>query len=98
MRFVSDRGLAAPPPSVLSDFYKQEFIKHRECLEQQRAYYSERAISEVEEALARVLAKLDQLCAKENAGEVVSRLLRKFDLLTGLSAFSAWSDHPSRRH
>jgi hypothetical protein len=98
MRFVSDRHPAAPPVTVLADFYRQEFIKHRQCLEQQRAYYSERAIHEMEEALSRILGQLDHLCTKENADQVMGRLLRTFDLLTGLSAYSAWSDQPPRLH
>lgn len=98
MRFVSDRHPAAAPVNVVADFYRQEFIKHRKCLEEQRAYYSERAIHEMEEALSHILAHLDQLCTKSNADQVMGKLLRKFDLLTGLSAYSAWSDQPPTRH
>jgi hypothetical protein len=29
---------------------------------------------------------------------VLGRLLRKFDALTGLSAYTTWSDHPPRFH
>jgi hypothetical protein len=98
LRFVSDRHPTSPPVSLMADFYRQEFIKHRQCLEQQRAYYSERAINQMEEALARVLAQLDTLCTKENADQVVGKLLRTFDLLTGLSAYSAWSEQPPTLH
>jgi len=40
-------------------------------------------------ALSRIMAQLDQLCAKKDADQVIGRLLRKIDLVTGLSA---WSD------
>jgi hypothetical protein len=97
MRFVSDRHPAAPPVN-LADFYRAEFIKHQQCIERQRAYYSERAMQDVEEALARVLSELDHLCTKQNADEVVGRLLKSFDLVTGLSAYSTWSDQPTKLH
>lgn len=77
------------PTSLLTDFYREEFIKHQRCLEQQREYYSADAITEAEAALARILARLEQLCCKDDVDQVVSRLLRQLDLVTRLSA---WSD------
>jgi hypothetical protein len=95
-RFLTaHRPLSAQiPPASLTDFYREEFLKHKRCLEQQREYYSERAILDVEAALARILGELDRLCTQQNADQVVSRLLRQIDLLTGLSA---WSD-PKNAH
>ena len=89
-RFLTDsrpqgQGVFRP----LSDFYREEFIKCQRCLEQQREYYSERTISDVEQALTRVMSELDRLCTKGDAEKIVSRLLRQFDVVTGLSA---WSD------
>jgi hypothetical protein len=92
-RVVSPVGvLSAPVPTT--DFYREEFLKHRQCLAQQREYYSERAISDADLAIARVLNQLEHLCAKADADQVMSILLRKFDVVTGLSA---WSD-PSQLH
>jgi hypothetical protein len=86
-RFVSpDRVSSA---AFLSDFYREEFLRHRACLAQQREYYSERAITDADGAIARVLNELDRLCAKDDADTLISELLRKFDLVTGLSA---WDD------
>lgn len=76
-------------PRMRSNFYREEFLKHRQCLRQQREYYSEHAITSVEAALARILSQLEQLSAKDDADQVVSRLLRKFDVVTGLSG---WTD------
>ena len=73
----------------LSDFYREKFAKCQRCLEEQREYYSERTISDVEQALTLVLSQLDGLCTKGDADKVVSSLLRQFDVVTGLSA---WSD------
>jgi hypothetical protein len=80
--------------SVPADFYRQEFIRHRECLAAQREYFSERAITDADAALARVLGQLEQLCAKDDADQVIGELLRKFNAVTGLSG---WSD-PKQLH
>jgi hypothetical protein len=91
-RFVSPVGISSAP--VLADFYRAEFLKHRECLAQQREYYSERAITDADGAIARVLNELEHLCAKDDADKVIGTLLRKFDVVTGLSG---WND-PKNYH
>lgn len=77
------------PVTTITDFYREEFLKHRRCLEEQREYYSDSAITSVEQALTRIISQLEDLSAKEDADQVVSRLLRKFNVVTGLSG---WSD------
>jgi len=84
----------ARPASVfasasLTDFYREEFLKHRRCLEQQRDCFSDVAVEELDAALARVMGRLDTLCRRHDCNQVVSDLLKQFDVLTGLSA---WSD------
>ena len=92
-RFVTDsRPISAQHP--ITEFYREEFVKHHSCLQQQRPYYSESAITDVEAALTKILAQLEQLSTQANAPQVVSSLLRKFDVVTGLSA---WSD-PKQSH
>jgi hypothetical protein len=92
-RFLTDSRPQGEPvfhsAHSVSSFYREEFLKCRECLEQQREYYSERAINDVEQALLNVMAQLDRLCTTDDADQVVSRLLRQFDVITGLSA---WTD------
>ena len=87
-RFVTDsRPISALHP--ITEFYRQEFARHHRCLQQHRPYFSEGAITDVETALARIMGELEQLCLQDNAGELVSGLLKKIDGVTGLSA---WSD------
>src|ERR1051325_2255052 len=74
--------------SSVSNFYREEFVKCQRCLEQQREYYSERAITDVERALMKVMSELDHLCTKSDAAQVVSQLLREFDVVTGISAWT----------
>jgi hypothetical protein len=78
----------------IAEFYKEEFAKHRRCLQRHRPYFSEGAITDVEAALTRIMGQLEQLCAKDNADEVVSSLLKQFDVVTKLSA---WAD-PQHSH
>ena len=78
----------------LSDFYRNEFIRHRECLKLQREYFSERAITDADAALARVIGRLDQICEKDGGDQLICKLLRQFNAVTGLSG---WSD-PQKLH
>ena len=93
-RIVSSGRVPNAHVSVPADFYRQEFIKHRECLARQREYFSEGAISDADQALARVLNELEHLCASDNADQLIASLLRKFNAVTNLSA---WSD-PKQLH
>jgi len=86
-RLVTEsRPISAQHP--IAEFYREEFIRHRRCLQRQRPYYSESAITDVEAALAKVMAQLEQLSTQEDAPQLVSSLLKKFDVVTGLSAWS----------
>ena len=91
-RVVDPSRVSSVP--VLSDFYRQEFLKHRQCLARQREYYSERAITDADGAISRVLNELENLCVRDDADAVITSLLRKFDVVTGLSA---WTD-PKNYH
>jgi hypothetical protein len=89
MARVTDRRVSNAPVCLPSDFYREEFLKHRECLALQREYFSERAITDADAALARVLNQLEQLCAQDDAEQLIGKLLRQFNAVTGLSG---WSD------
>lgn len=92
-RFATDsRPISASHPII--EFYREEFLKHGRCLQEQRQYYSESAITDAETALARIISDLEHLSSKANAPQLVSSLLKKFDVVTGLSA---WSD-PKQTH
>ena len=80
---------AAPPSvSTLIDFYREEFLKHQKCLQAQREYFSAQAIENAENALLKIIADLDRLSEQTNAEQVVARLLKEFDVVTGLSGGS----------
>ena len=92
-RFATEmRPISAPSP--VTEFYREEFLKHHRCLQQQRPYYSETAITDVEEALTKIFSELEHLSTQEDAPQLVASLLKKFDIVTGLSAWSV----PKRTH
>src|SRR3954462_8462805 len=80
------RPISAQHP--ITEFYKEEFIKHRRCLEQQRAYYSEGAITDVETAITKVISQHESPSSQANAPQLVSALLKQSDDVAGRSPFS----------
>jgi len=92
-RFATEmRPISTAHP--ITEFYKEEFLKHQRCLQQQRPYFSDQAITDVEVALTKIISDLENLSQKADAPQLVSSLLKQFDVVTGLSA---WSD-PKRSH
>jgi hypothetical protein len=80
--------LVGSPCECLADFFRQEILKHHHCLEQQREYFSDVAINQAEQALMRILEQVEGLCQREDACQVVGDLLKKFDAVTKLSAWT----------
>ena len=94
-RFLADSRPHTPPVfHPISNFYREEFVKCQQCLDAQREYFWEGAILDAEQALTRVMSELDRLSATAGAEEIFSRLLRQFDVVTGIAA---WSD-PRHTH
>jgi hypothetical protein len=91
--FLLDQAVT-PSVSTLTEFYREEFIKHHKCLQAQREYFSAQAIENAENALLKIIADLDRLSEQTNAEDIVARLLKEFDVVTGLSG---WSE-PNKIH
>ena len=93
LKGVDALGLTAPfcgpACSCLTDFFREELLKHHRCLQRQREYYSDVAISQAEDAIQRIMNNLEALCQRDDACQMMGELLRKFDLVTNLSA---WTD------
>ena len=47
---VDTRRFPTAADSILANFYREEFLKHQECLQRQRESYSECTITEMEAA------------------------------------------------
>ena len=91
--FLLDQ-VAPPSVSTLTEFYREEFLKHHKCLQAQREYYSSQAIENAENALLKIIADLDRLSEQTNAELIVAKLLKEFDVVTNLSG---WSE-PTKIH
>jgi hypothetical protein len=85
---VKARPFTGTSCNCLADFYREEFLKHHQCLEQQREYYSDMAIAEAEHALSRAMEQIEGLCQRADACDVIGRLLRQIDAVTKLSAWT----------
>lgn len=92
-RLGSSNDTASAPLHFITDFYREEFIRHRQCLEAQREYFSEQAIKGADRALSLVLGQLDRLCAQDDADALLAAILKQFNAVTGLST---WADPPQR--
>jgi hypothetical protein len=89
-RFLTDSRPACDPVfHSRSNFYREEFLKCQRCLEQQREYFSDRTISDVEQALTKVMSQLDHLCSTSDADQIISGLLSQFTIVTGPDG---WTD------
>jgi hypothetical protein len=89
-RFLTDSRPACDPVfHSRSNFYREEFLKCQRCLEQQREYFSDRTISDVEQALTKVMSQLDHLCSTSDADQIIGRLLSQFTIVTGPDG---WTD------
>jgi hypothetical protein len=94
LRLLADSRPTPPSlPTSRTDFYREEFLKHQRCLQNQREYFSDKAVSSVEAALSATMAKLDHICQRCDCDHVVSCLLRQFDSVTGLSSSSDPKTH-----
>ena len=85
---LSTRPLSGQVCQCLADFFREEFLKHHHCLEQQREYFSDIAIAEAESALSRAMEQIDCLCQRDDACEIIGLLLRQIDAVTKLSAWT----------
>jgi hypothetical protein len=82
------RPFFGPTCQCTAEFFREELLKHHQCLERQREYYSADAIAQAEDAITRLLSQVEQLCKREDACQMMGELLRKFDLVTKLSAWT----------
>jgi len=78
----------------ISDFYREEFLRHKGRLECQRPFFAEKTYEEIESVLNKIIEEMDRICEVENFEELASHLLRRIDIVTNLSSSQV---HPSYR-
>ncbi len=70
----------------ISDFYRQEFIRHKSRLETQRSFFAERTYGEIESVLDKIIEEMDKISQVDDFEELASHLLHRIDVVTSLSA------------
>jgi hypothetical protein len=70
----------------ISEFYREEFLRHKSRLEHQRSFFAEKTYDEIESVLNRIIDEIDRICEVENFEELASHLLHRIDVVTNLSA------------
>ena len=74
-----------PKRKVITDFYREEFLRHKCRLEYQRTFFSEGTYEEIEGVLNRIISEMDRICEVDNFEELASHLLQRIDIVTNLS-------------
>ena len=78
--------LEDPRRKSISDFYRQEFLRHKTRLEFQRTFFTEGTYEEIEGVLNRIITEMDRICEVENFAELAGHLLQRIDIVTNLSS------------
>lgn len=77
---------------ALSDFYREEFLKHLQCLRENGLVTDEKREA-VDQARRRIESDLDRVCWHSDFPAKAEALLRGFDALTRLSQASSPSSN-----
>ena len=70
----------------ISNFYRQEFMRHKSRLETQRSFFAEQTYGEIESVLDKIIEEIDKISQVDNFEELASHLLHRIDVVTSLSA------------
>ena len=85
----SHRGRSTVPPVSVSPISSAKNFTNITSASNASASTTRKcAIAQAEDALARIMGQLEQLCQRDDACEVMGQLLRKFDVVTKLSAWT----------
>lgn len=77
---------------ALTDFYREEFVRHLECLEA-GGFVHDGNRATLERAWQRIVGDLDRVCCRDEFPVVAETLLAHFDALTRLSELQPRQGH-----
>ena len=69
----------------ISDFYREEFIRHRSRLETQKTFSTDETYVEIEAVLNKIIDEIDKMSQVDNFEELAGHLLQRIDVVTSLS-------------
>ena len=70
----------------ITNFYRQEFMRHKSRLETQRSFFAEQTYGEIQSVLDKIIDEMDKISQVDNFEELASHLLERIDVVTSLSA------------
>lgn len=71
----------------ISDFYREEFLRHKSRLETQKSFFADEEVyGQVEAALDRIIEEIDKMSQADNFQELAGHLLERIDVITSLSS------------
>lgn len=70
----------------ISDFYRQEFLRHKSRLETQKTFFADETYVEIETVLNKIIDEIDKMSEVENFQELAGHLLERIDVVTSLSS------------
>jgi hypothetical protein len=69
----------------ISEFYREEFLRHRSRLETQKTFFSNETYVEIEAVLNKIIDEIDKMSQVDNFEELAGNLLQRIDVVTSLS-------------
>jgi hypothetical protein len=71
----------------ISDFYREEFLRHKSRLETQKSFFADDEVYvQIEAALDRIIEEIDKMSQADNFQELAGHLLERIDVITSLSS------------
>ena len=70
---------------VITDFYREEFMRHKSRLETQKTFFSDETYVEIESVLDKIIDEIDKMAQVDNFEELAGHLLQRIDVVTRMS-------------
>ena len=69
----------------ISDFYREEFLRHKSRLQTQKTFFTDETYVEIEAVLSKIIDDIDKISQIDNFEELAGQLLQRIDVVTSLS-------------
>jgi len=69
----------------ITDFYREEFLRHKSRLETQKTFFTDETYVEIEAVLNKIIEEMDKMSQVDNFAELAGHLLQRIDVVTSLS-------------
>ena len=69
----------------ISDFYREEFLRHKSRLATQKIFFTDETYIEIEAVLNKIIEEMDKMSQVDNFEELAGHLLERIDVVTSLA-------------